>query len=56
MNEEELEIIQCLIDHIEFLQDYARRISLGQLKESDLGELKLIREHVKKAKKVFVCL
>ena len=56
MTEEELQLVQDLIDDIEYLKNYANRVATGQVDRQDPVVLKRIRTHVEKAKKVFVCL
>lgn len=56
MNEEELELIQCLVDDIHFLLDYPRRVVQRQVDRHDAERMKEVRKNLKKAKEVFVCL
>ena len=56
MNEEELNLIQSVVDDVEYLLDYARRVSQRQVDVSDVERLKKVRLNLKEAKKVFVCM
>ena len=56
MNEKELNLIQSVVDDVEYLLDYARRVSQRQVDMSVVERLKKVRSNIKKAKKVFVCM
>lgn len=56
MNEKELELVQKVVDDVEYLLDYARRVAQRQVDFSDVARLKEVRANLKKTKKVFVCL
>ena len=56
MDEKELDLIQNVVDDIEYLLDYARRVSQRQVDMSDVERLKRVRLNLKEAKKVFVCM
>lgn len=55
MNEEETNLAHSLIDDIEFLLDYGRRVSQRLLVEEDIKRLQGIRANLKIAKEVFRC-
>ena len=56
MDEKELDLIQNVVDDIEYLLAYARRVSQRQVDMSDVERLKRVRSNLKEAKKVFVCM
>lgn len=56
MNEKELELIHRLVDDVEYLLDYARRVAQRQVVKEDIEGLKEIRRDLKEAKEVFNCI